>query len=234
MRRARRAAAARLTQAFRQVDFIVDVDNTAHAPEDRLRFEIDHESLEFHGVQEQAVYDTIAAIMGGVSVGYSHRGEGTSPIEIAIRLPQKDLFLSERLLATPVPAPGPAGGQPRVVELGDLVKLKKEKASYQIFRRDGRDIEMVTGELAGRFEAPIYGMLAVAGEVAKQDWGKQGPPEFGLHGQPDDESRVASCGTASGRSPMSPSATWAWPSARRCSGSIFSSSPSSAASSCRS
>jgi multidrug efflux pump subunit AcrB len=187
----RRAAAARLRQAFGQVDFIVDVDDTAHRPAERLRFEIDHESLEFHGVQEQAVYDTIGALIGGVSVGYSHRGEGTSPIEIAIRLPKQDLFLSERMLATPVPAPGPAGGQPRVVELGDLVKLTTEQASYQIFRRDGRDAEMVTGELAGRFEAPIYGMIAAADEVAKQDWGPGGPPAFHLHGQPADESKVS-------------------------------------------
>ena len=188
---ARRDAAARLRKAFEQVDFVVDVDDTIHKPEERLRFAIDHESLEFYGVEEQAVYDTIAALLGGVSVGYSHRGEGTSPIEIAIRLPKETLFLSERMLSTPVPAPGPAGGQPRVVELGNLVTLQHEQASYSIFRRDGRDAEMVQAELAGRFEAPIYGMLAVADAVDNQDWGASGPPHFGLHGQPSDESRVS-------------------------------------------
>jgi multidrug efflux pump subunit AcrB len=186
---ARREAAQRLRQAFEQVDFIVDVDDTIHAPEQRRRFAIDHESLEFHGVEEQAVYDTIAALLGGVSVGYSHRGEGTSPIEIAVRLPKEGLLLSERLLSTPVPAPGPAGGQPRVVELGDLVTLQQEQASYSIFRRDGREAEMIQAELAGRFEAPIYGMLAVADALAEQDWGAGGPPRFSLHGQPNDESR---------------------------------------------
>ena len=188
---ARRGATARLRRAFEQVDFIADVDDTIHKPERRLRFAIDHESLEFYGVEEQAVYDTIAALLGGVSVGYSHRGEGTSPIEITIRPPKDALFLSERLLSTPVPAPGPAGGQPRVVELGDLVTLQHEQASYPMFRRDGRDAEMVQAELAGRFEAPIYGMLAVADAVGAQDWGASGPPHFGLHGQPDDESRVS-------------------------------------------
>jgi multidrug efflux pump subunit AcrB len=188
---ARREATARLRQAFERVDFIVDVDDTIHKPEQRLRFAIDHESLEFYGVEEQAVYDTIAALLGGVSVGYSHRGEGTSPIEIAVRLPKEALFLSERLLSTPVPAPGPAGGQPRVVELGDLVTLQHEQASYSIFRRDGREAEMVQAELAGRFEAPIYGMLAVLDAVGSQDWGAGGPPHFGLHGQPDDESSVS-------------------------------------------
>ena len=40
------------------------------SPGERLRFSIDQENLEFHGVDEQAVYDTIAAIIGGVKVGY--------------------------------------------------------------------------------------------------------------------------------------------------------------------
>jgi multidrug efflux pump subunit AcrB len=50
---------------------------------------------------------------------------------------------------------------------------------------------MVQAELAGRFEAPIYGMLAVIDAVGHQDWGASGPPHFGLHGQPEDESRVS-------------------------------------------
>ena len=39
--------------------------------------------------------------------------------------------------------------------------LKHEKASFPIFRHNGRAVEMVMGEMAGAFEAPLYGMLAV-------------------------------------------------------------------------
>jgi len=53
-------------EAFQKVDFVVDVDDTFHQPSDRLRFSINQENLEFYGVDEQAVYDTIAAIIGGV------------------------------------------------------------------------------------------------------------------------------------------------------------------------
>ena len=77
---ARRAAAARAAQGFPSRSISSSMSTTRFAsPDERLRFAIDHESLEFHGVEEQAVYDTIAALMGGVSVGYSHRGEGTQP-----------------------------------------------------------------------------------------------------------------------------------------------------------
>ena len=61
----RRAAAAKIRKAFESVDFVVDVDDSYGKPSDRLRFAIDQEALEFHGVEEQAVYDTIGALSAG-------------------------------------------------------------------------------------------------------------------------------------------------------------------------
>ena len=77
----------------------------------------------------------------------------------------------------------------RIVELGDVVSLKAERASFPIFRHNGRPAEMVMGELAGAFEAPLYGMLAVADAIKRKDWGALGRPEIRLHGQPEDESK---------------------------------------------
>ncbi|HSR72262.1 MAG TPA: efflux RND transporter permease subunit, partial [Kiloniellales bacterium] len=182
----RRAAATELRGLFEAVDFVVDVDDSFGDPADRLRFSIDQDSLEFHGVEQAEVYDTLRALLGGVMLGYSHRGEGIYPIEIAVRLPRDALFPSERLLSTPVSA------RAGVVELGDVVSLSRERASFPIFRRNGRELEMVTAELAGRFEAPIYGMLAVEEAIAAHDWsGLGGPPEIHYHGQPEDESEIS-------------------------------------------
>ncbi|MER2605340.1 MAG: efflux RND transporter permease subunit [Siculibacillus sp.] len=179
----RREVTARVREAFGRVPFIVDVDDTVRAPGDRIRFRLNEPALEWHGVSEQAVYDTLRAVLSGVPVGYSHRGAGVSPIEIVVRLPKNDLAVTERLLSTPVP--GAKGN----VELGDLVRVEHEKASASIFRRDGRPAEMITAELAGEYEAPVYGMLAVSKELAEIDWGAKGPPPVSLHGQPEDESR---------------------------------------------
>ena len=84
----RRATAAKIRKAFESVDFIVDVDDSYGKPSDRLRFSIDQEALEFHGVEEQAVYDTIGALVGGVKVGFSQRGGGTKPIDISVKFPK--------------------------------------------------------------------------------------------------------------------------------------------------
>ena len=180
----RRETAGLVRDAFRRVDFVVDIDGTFRQPGERLRFALDHGNLEFFGVEEQAVYDTLQALLGGVPVGYSHRGAGRLPMEISVRLPKPDLFLSERVLATPVP------GRRGSVELGNLVTMTTEPASYTVFRRDGRFAEMVQAELAGSFEAPIYGMLAVQDRLSEIDWravGLDRPPEVRLHGQPADE-----------------------------------------------
>ncbi len=184
----RRAIAAKVRQAFESVDFVVDVDDSFGVPSERERFSIDQEALEFHGVQEQAVYDTIAALVGGTEVGYSQRGSGLKPIAIKVALPRSGLTLDERILSTPLPAGGTAR-QGANVELGDVVTLKREVSSYPIYRHNGRFAEMVTGELAGRFEAPIYGMLAVDDKIANMKWGGLGKPEITFHGQPLDESK---------------------------------------------
>ncbi|MCP5368174.1 MAG: efflux RND transporter permease subunit [Hyphomicrobiales bacterium] len=182
----RRESARQVRAAFEAVDFVVDVDDSFGAPPERVRFEIDQENLEFHGVQEQAVYDTLQALIGGVSVGYSHRGHGVNPVEIAVRLPKSGLTPGERLLSTPIPAPGEAADTGAVVELGDVLRLRRERASYPLFRHNGHFTEMVTGELAGRFEAPVYGMLAVEEELHKAGW----TGTVSYHGQPTDEGAV--------------------------------------------
>ena len=98
-------------------------------------------------------------------------------------------MFDERFLSTPIPAnvlPGARG----VVELGDVIDVREERTSFPIFRHNGRDAEMVTAELAGDYEAPLYGMLAVADRIEAMDWPEGTKPTIKLNGQPEDESFV--------------------------------------------
>jgi multidrug efflux pump subunit AcrB len=184
----RRAVAGKVREAFRSVPFIVDVDDSYHNQPQRLRIAIDQDNLEYYRVEQSDVYDTLRALYGGTTVGYSHRGGGRQPIPIRVALPKGASVLDERALATPVPANALPGGR-GVVELGDVVSVSRQPASYPIFRHNGRAAEMVMAELAGAYEAPIYGMLAVNEAIEKADWGNLPKPEIALHGQPDDETR---------------------------------------------
>ncbi len=182
----RRAVVGELKKIFGAVPFIVDVDDFIKQQRPRLRISIDEDRLEFFGVEQSDVYDTIQALLGGVSVGYSHRGEGRNPIEISVRLPKSSLSWSEFLASSPVAA-NTLPGNKTVVELGDVVHVSQELGSPTIFRRDGRFADMVTADLAGAFEAPIYGMLEVDKRIDAHDWGALPKPVIGFHGQPEDE-----------------------------------------------
>ncbi|MCA8880235.1 MAG: efflux RND transporter permease subunit [Rhodobacteraceae bacterium] len=182
----RRAVAERVEAAFRSVPYVVDVDNSYGDPARRLRATISTDDADFYKVQESDVFDTLAILGGGETVGYSHRGGGRQPIPIRIERAAGDKVLDERFLTTPIPAnvlPGDRG----VVELGDVVSVKEDRASYPVFRHNGRAAEMVTAELAGDFEAPLYGMLAVQQALDEQDWTGLPKPVIKLHGQPEDE-----------------------------------------------
>ncbi|MCB2117198.1 MAG: efflux RND transporter permease subunit [Rhodobacteraceae bacterium] len=182
----RRAVAAKVQEAFTSVPFIVDVDNSYGAPARRIRTTVSTDAAEFFQVQEGDVFDTIAILNGGTTIGYSHRGEGRQPIPIRIERPKGERTFDESFLTTPLPQnviPGARG----VVELGDVVETREEVASFPIFRHNGRPAEMVTAELAGDYEAPLYGMLAVSDALDAIDWGDLPKPEIVLHGQPSDE-----------------------------------------------
>ncbi len=153
-----------------------------------LRLVPDRDRLEALKVSDHEVYDSIGAALGGQVVGYAHRGEGRDPLEISVRLPQSARSWNESLAAMPV---AQSQGTPdgRLVSLGEVVTATQEPGSTHIFRRDGRDVDMVLGELAGAYEAPIYGMLAVDKAITQADWGDLPRPDIRLNGQPTDEAR---------------------------------------------
>ncbi|MBZ0216786.1 MAG: efflux RND transporter permease subunit, partial [Fimbriimonadaceae bacterium] len=182
----RRAVAAKVREAFAAVPFIVDIDDSYGVQTRRNRISINQDNLEYFNVEQGDVYSTIAAYFGGQTVGYSHRGEGRHPIPIRVALSKGNRVIDERALATPVPANALPGNR-AIVELGDVVTLTEEQSSYPIFRHNMRFAEMVTGELAGEFEAPVYGMIAVNEAIDNMDWGDLPKPVIGLHGQPANE-----------------------------------------------
>jgi len=181
----RRAVAERVKGFFRATPYIVDIDDSYAQAQPVLRLAPDRERLEALGVADRDVLDSIGAALGGQVVGYAHRGEGRDPLEISVRLPQSARTWGQNLATLPV-ARAQDG---RLVELGEVVDASTEAGATHIFRRDGRDIDMVMAELAGAYEAPIYGMMDVDKAIRKADWPAGLKPDIRMHGQPASEAK---------------------------------------------
>ncbi|HOY80404.1 MAG TPA: efflux RND transporter permease subunit, partial [Hyphomonadaceae bacterium] len=182
----RRAVATEVRKIFNSVPYIVDTDDSFGQQRPRLRLTPDRSQMDFFGVAEGDVMQSIAVTLNGQAIGYSHRGEGRNPIGIAVRLPQSARTWSKGLAAMPV---AQAADGSRLVEMGELVQARDEIGSYPIFRRDGLAAEMVMADLAGAYEAPIYGMLDVQAAIEAHDWGALPKPAISLYGQPDNEAK---------------------------------------------
>ena len=182
----RQRTAAELEKIFKSVPFIVDVDNSFGAPRPKLRLDLQRDRIDYYGLSEREVADSLAMLMGSQTVGYAARGNGRSPLPITVALEQKDRSWTQTLSSTPIART--SSGQ--LIDLGAVVEARTETGGLAIFRRDGRYADMVTAELAGAYEAPIYGMLAVDRAVNEYDWAGKGlsKPVIRLNGQPTDES----------------------------------------------
>ena len=181
--------AEQVEKIFRSVPFIVDVDNSFGQPRPTLKLVPDRARLDHYGLSERQLFDSIGALLGTQVVGYAPRGADRDPLPIELALDQSQRSWSAAMAAAPV-AVTPTG---QLVPLGELVTARMEPGGRAIFRRDGRGANMVSAELAGRYEAPIYGMLAVDQAIEDFDWKAHGleKPEVILHGQPQDESKPA-------------------------------------------
>jgi multidrug efflux pump subunit AcrB len=187
---ARRETAAIVRGFFEETDFIVDVDDSIGNPAPRLTVSVDEPRAADYGVQQQDILDTIGLAFTGQTVGVSPRGEGRDPLNIAIRLPKSERNWSQQIAAIPVPA-RLAGTNAPPVELGAVVDVSEESGSPMIYRRDGYFADMVMGELAGRYEAPIYGMFEIQDKVKAYDWAAAGlvAPAVRMYGQPEDDTQ---------------------------------------------
>ena len=184
----RRAVAAQVKQLFEDVDYIVDVDDSIGELRPRLAVSIDAPSAADYGVLQQDILDTIAISFSGQTIGTSPRGEGRDPLDIRVAFSRSEQVWSQAMTSIPVPR-RLAGITSDPVELGAVVNVSEQAGSPTIFRRDGRFADLVQGELAGAYEAPIYGMLEIRKRVDAFDWAGAGleKPVISMAGQPTDE-----------------------------------------------
>ena len=185
----RRKTAEQVERLFKSVPFVVDTDNSYGVPRPTLRLVPDRAKLDQYGLSQRQLFDSIGALLGNQTVGYAPRAGERDPLPIELGLAQSQRTWSASLAATPV-AVAPGG---QLIPLGELVRAEMVGGGQAMFRRDGRGATMVMADLAGRYEAPVYGLLAVDSAIEEFDWAKAGlvKPDVLLNGQPVDESRPA-------------------------------------------
>ncbi|WP_259304725.1 efflux RND transporter permease subunit [Thermomonas sp. S9] len=190
---------------FAGTEGIVDIDTTVEADAPREQIVVDRERAARLGVPQSAIADAIAMAVSGLDATYVHDGASKYPRPVRLRLPAQDQAALPSLLALKV-----RGAQGQLVPLSELVHVVKTRWDGAIYHKDGLPVVYVTADEAGRLDSPLYGMFSVVGKLDKERWRARPWRRPSSRSRPT-PATTPSNGTASGRSRMKPSATWASP-----------------------
>jgi multidrug efflux pump subunit AcrB len=116
------------------------------------------------GVDQATIANTLAAAVGGHDATYVQDGASRHPRPVRLRVPVSEQASLQRLLALTV-----KGGQGQLVPLSEVVTVARAGWDGAIHHKDLLPVVYVTGDEAGDFDSPLYGMFDLVGQVSDHD-----------------------------------------------------------------
>jgi multidrug efflux pump subunit AcrB len=184
----REATARQVRQVFESTPDIVDVDDTLEAPQPRLLVAVDRERAARLGVSQSSIVAAIATAIRGEDASYLHDDTSRRPVPIRLELEESAKADPAAIADIRVRS---ASGQ--MVTLSEVVKFRPTVREQAIYHKDLLPMVLVTGDLSGKLDSPLYGMAEIAAELPEADNADHGIAQF-LIQQPDN--------------PYSPSLKW--------------------------
>lgn len=150
-----------LREVFEATADIVDVDDSVETPAPQLRVHVDRARASSLGVSQAAIVDAITTALSGSDVTYLHTAGAKYPVPLRLQFPVAERDRLERLFALKLTGQGG-----RQVALADLVSVEQAEREHAIYHKDMLPMVMVTGDMAGKLDSPLYGMFEMVGTVS--------------------------------------------------------------------
>jgi multidrug efflux pump subunit AcrB len=153
----REAAARYVRGMFEGTTDIVDVDDTLEAAQSRLLVSVDRARAARLGVSQSAIVAAIATAIRGEDVSYLHTGSSSRPVPIRLELEEGEKADPDLIAHLRVRN---AAGE--LVPLSEVARFTMTTREQAIYHKDLLPMAMVTGDLSGDLDSPLYGMAAIA------------------------------------------------------------------------
>ncbi len=150
----RRQVARDVEAMFERADTIVDVDSFLEAPHQAWRFVVSRDKASRRGVSVETINRQLEMAMGGFKLGDVKSERSLEPKFIYLQMPLAVRGDLGRLGQLPIPSASGA-----MIPLSELGHFESFTVDAPVYHKDLRSVEYVTGEVAGRLGAPIYGIL---------------------------------------------------------------------------
>jgi len=153
-----RSVALAVLDIFRKSPSITDEGIYLELPTPMITLGVDEEKARLNGFTREEIVQVVEALVGGMQVGIL---QSTDTEHVPVKLTLAEEYRTPEVLKT-IKLVNSTGER---IPLSELVRLKEEKAPETIYHKNLRRVMYVIGDVAGREEAPFYGVLAVRDEV---------------------------------------------------------------------
>ncbi|HDP89228.1 MAG TPA: efflux RND transporter permease subunit [Thioalkalivibrio sp.] len=149
-----------IREVFESTADIVDVDDSVEHPAPQLVVHVDRQKAALLGVSQSVIVRAIDTVLRGEDVGYLH-GEGIKyAVPIRLEYPVTDKADIEAVLALRLRSQTGA-----LVPMSALVAVEETVREHSIIHKDLLPVVMVTGDMTGNIDSPLYGMLAIKSKL---------------------------------------------------------------------
>ena len=152
----RRRIAEQIAQIFRETPGVVDVDTLVDADHYKYEVKINKKKARESGITEEQIAQTISIALQGASVSVAHTDYDSDPVSIFLRLPRHQREKVEDILNLSL-----MNREGKLIPLREIATVVKVPADKTIYHKNLHPVSYVIGDVAGKYEAPIYPILAI-------------------------------------------------------------------------
>ena len=154
--------AKNVMDVFATTDGVVDVDWEVEASGPRIEVHVDREKAMSAGITAEQVARTLRVALDGADAGLVHDPTTRNPVPIVLRLDRAQRSHVDDLLQLTV-----HGGDGRMVPLSEITTVVDRERERSRYHKNLQPVTYVYGEVAGRFEAPVYAILEMKSRLGE-------------------------------------------------------------------
>ena len=152
----RRRIAKDIEKIFKETPGVVDVDTLVDDDYYKYEVKVKRRKTRESGVSEAQIAQVVSMAIKGATVSVAHTQYDSDPVPIFVRLPRSQRDDIRKILDLTV-----MNKEGKLIPLRELVEVKKVLGDKTIYHKNLHPVSYVIGDVAGKYEAPIYPILAI-------------------------------------------------------------------------
>lgn len=149
--------ARKIRNGFKATPGVVDVDWTVEDNQPEYRISMDKVKAALDGITQDQFTRTLRLALSGTEVGLAHRPNEREDVPITLELSR-----AERSSINDLEQIRLMSSQGALVPLGEVADVEQGVVEKSIYHKNLKPVVYVTGDVAGRFESPVYAMMSLA------------------------------------------------------------------------